>query len=172
MTDSARSVFHPEIYDLKPLERREIRIRIFGIDPSATAAAFNQSQSVGSSIRYPVPYERKSIASTSITMGEEHRVYVRRATTLSLAESTTSTESLPIIKNQKSKIADITMPLLPSLKEGKGPDQLRSHSPMNAVSNSPNSSKAPSIVDDENESVAGHDLIPYTGVSSLPCIFN
>lgn len=49
----------PEVFDLKPRERREIRIRIFGIDPSATA---NEEKSA---------------------LGDEQKVYVRRATTMS-----------------------------------------------------------------------------------------
>lgn len=117
----------PEVFDLKPRERREIRIRIFGIDPSATA---NEEKSA---------------------LGDEQKVYVRRATTMSSGMegglSRLSLSSVPSIVTSDSGFADQD----PAEKHPLIPNGLPNY---------------------HGGDAAGHDLIPYSGrLLSAECVF-
>lgn len=85
-SESARRDFYPEIHDLAPLERREIRIRVFGIDPSATTAAFetNNIQTIKNRGTPQASTFNETRNSKNSSLGEEHRVYVRRHTSANL----------------------------------------------------------------------------------------
>lgn len=74
---------------MAPLERREIRIKIFGIDPSATTAAFgtNNAQTIRNRAQPLISNYNDLKTGKNIndrSLGEEHRVYVRRHTSTSL----------------------------------------------------------------------------------------
>uniref|UniRef100_A0A915DLN1 Trs120/TRAPPC9 first Ig-like domain-containing protein n=1 Tax=Ditylenchus dipsaci TaxID=166011 RepID=A0A915DLN1_9BILA len=159
LNESARRTFQPEVYDIKPLERREIRIRIFGIDLQPLQLLLDSMANMWGGghkpFHPPPPTAQPSITS----MGEEHRVYVRRATSMSLNEgSVCSLDTIPQSKteaqqsrsNSPKRLAGIPILSAPALlMAGTGDHGSRKESSVGLL--------------EEEDPAAGHDLIPYTG---------
>lgn len=187
LSESARRSFQPEVYDLAPLERREIRIKIFGIDPSATTAAFgtnNNGRNRGtgqmghftSSNESMIKEKNFQNSAEIASLGEEHQVYVRRHISLSLnSEEYRGTKNFSDVLERSLRKSSTSSPNNEdSKKKGCKYISLRLNSETNE-----NASLLTDNLDTENvvENIKidlmdkpnslGHDLIPYTGVSLL-----